>query len=338
MSTPALETTCASYIFGRRMRLTRVDNCGRPVSGDCNTVVTSGFISVEVEPEIEDGEEVTVKNAAGEVCVSQKACDSVKWLTATITMCEVDPAVMSLISPSWRKHIGTGGAITGVHLSNKIDCDQGFALEIWMDVVSEDNSVCQDVNSQGAYGYLLIPYIASGQIGSFTVEADALQLEFTGNSRTGSSWGHGPYNVEVDAAGNPVGLLTPVKSDESLVIATVGLAPPDAKCGCQKLVVLPPPKITSANKDTTDNTGMTVSLVYTFDPSTVPTVSKDTLIYWDWKDGNPGTPTSSTAEAAGAPTTVTHKYDTAGTYMIKVCSKDKPYTCSGTATVVVPFQ
>jgi hypothetical protein len=37
---------CLSLVKGRRIRLTRLDACGRPVYGESSAVVSKGFISV----------------------------------------------------------------------------------------------------------------------------------------------------------------------------------------------------------------------------------------------------------------------------------------------------
>jgi hypothetical protein len=60
---------CISLVKGRRIRLTRVNDCGVPVYGEGNTVTSKGFISVAFTANTTDSDEISVQNAAGEVCV-----------------------------------------------------------------------------------------------------------------------------------------------------------------------------------------------------------------------------------------------------------------------------
>lgn len=346
------QNTCASYVFGRRMRITKVDGCGRPVRGDCNAIVTSGFIEVEVDPEIEDGEEISVKNAAGEVCVSRKGADSLKWLTVRIKMCDVNPALMRLISPSWKPHVDANKNATGVHMSTTIDADAGFALEVWMDT-GGDAQVCDDVGAEGAWGYLLIPWISSGMIGNFTVEADALQLEFTGNGRSGGRWGAGPWDVEATGQTQPCPddplktcpvpgkLVTPVDTDECLVITTVTIEPPDASCDCVVVNVTNPPRIVQIAGDlTADPSGLTAKVDGTFVPGRTDITCTQVTVDWGYLDGN-NKPVQSTVDVTDGAWTASNKYpDPApGTksYTVKAWATCDPSAVSGNATANIPF-
>ena len=59
-----MPTKCLSLVKGRRIRLTRLDGCGRPVYGDCSTAVSKGFISVAFTANTTESDEINVTNAA----------------------------------------------------------------------------------------------------------------------------------------------------------------------------------------------------------------------------------------------------------------------------------
>jgi hypothetical protein len=61
-------------VRGRKMRVTRLDGCGRPMYGDCASVVSEGFISVALTANTNEGEAINVTNAAGKTCVSDTPC------------------------------------------------------------------------------------------------------------------------------------------------------------------------------------------------------------------------------------------------------------------------
>ena len=61
-----MPTRCMKVVRGTRLRVTRVDSCGRVVYGDCSQVVTSGFVTSILTMVTEEGSEISVTNAAGD--------------------------------------------------------------------------------------------------------------------------------------------------------------------------------------------------------------------------------------------------------------------------------
>src|SRR6476469_1177698 len=93
-----MPTKCLSLVKGRRIRLTRLDGCGRPVYGDCSTSVSKGFISVAFTANTTESDEISVTNAAGEICVFEPAETSLTGYAVEIAFCEVDPELFSLVT------------------------------------------------------------------------------------------------------------------------------------------------------------------------------------------------------------------------------------------------
>lgn len=310
---------CPTFLRGRRMRVTRLDNAGRPVAGDCAFVVTKGFVSVELGAEVEDGEETTVTNAAGEVCVSEKACDQLKWRNVTITFCQVDPDLIQIINPTYKKVIDAAGNTVGWRGSTNLSCDTGYALEIWMDTANVDSSVVP-AYADGVWGYLLLPWVVGGAPGDLTIENGALSFVFNGRTKAGGGWGVGPYDITKIGTNDPAPLASPIQADEDMDLELVYLQPPDAQCGCQKL--LSPPIIQTLEADATDDTKMTASLL---PKNSTDGAGKDLSVNW-----GDGTPTVSATDG----TAVTHKYTTPGTYTVILMQEDSPSTSQ---TITVPF-
>lgn len=228
-----MPTQCWNSIRGRRMRATKVDNCGVPVAGPCSQVITDGFISVELSPEIEEGEEITVRKANGALCVSDQGCPELKWITAELTLCGVDPDLLSFMT-GYELVLNYAGDSVGNRVSSTVECDSGIALEVWTDIpgASCDNTGLRQ------YGYFLMPWLVNGIIGDFTIENDALNLVLTARTQTGSGWGVGPHLVDATDANNTPGpLLTAIGPEDHLDLHLTTVAPPDAVCGCQPLVI-----------------------------------------------------------------------------------------------------
>lgn len=92
-----MTTKILKSVRGRRARFTRLDSAGVPVVGPCSRVVTDGFVSVVLSAEIEAGEEITLKNAWGEFCISEKSGDLIKWVNVTVKACQIDPDVLDMV-------------------------------------------------------------------------------------------------------------------------------------------------------------------------------------------------------------------------------------------------
>jgi hypothetical protein len=89
----------AASVQGVCLRLTRLAPDGTPMKAAEGTVyVTKAFMRVSFTPEYEEGDETTEKNAAGEVCITYKAPDTLKRATMELAICEPDPEVTELLT------------------------------------------------------------------------------------------------------------------------------------------------------------------------------------------------------------------------------------------------
>src|SRR5947209_8748413 len=92
--------SCPTFLRGRRMRLTRVDICGRPVYGPCSVVVTKGFVKVTLKANTDKPDDIEVKNASGETCVYVPSCPVINGYSPEIEFCQVDFAAFMLMNPT----------------------------------------------------------------------------------------------------------------------------------------------------------------------------------------------------------------------------------------------
>lgn len=231
-----MTTRCFSLVRGRVMRVTKLDNCGRPMQSACSTAVSDGFVSVAFSAQTEEGETISVTNAAGKICVRDQACPAFTGYTVEITFCEVDPDVLAIVTNQNSVFNAKSLDAVGFRMNSDISgCDSGFALELWSNVpgvaCDPDNP-----NAQGSYGYLLVPFLQGGVLGDFTIENDAVSFVVSGAAtKTGSGWDVGPYDVVGDATGQPGPLADPIESGDHLHIEVTDVAPPEPTCGCVAL-------------------------------------------------------------------------------------------------------
>jgi hypothetical protein len=308
-------TKCLSLVKGRRIRVTRLDSCGRPIYGDDSQVVSKGFISVAFTANTTESDEINVTNAAGETCVYEAAVTSLVGYGLEIAFCEVDPELFALVTGQPVVLGADGNTVIGFDVDTKISLDNSnFALELWAG--SPTGDACSTEGAQGAYGYLLLPFLKGGILGDFTVENGAVTFTLTGaNTSEGNSWGVGPYDdimLDNSATPAPGPMATPVSTSIALRTIVTDLAPPEAACGARPLL---DPSITPITSAAATVTGLSAALTVT-PPSAGP-------VQWDFGDG--------TWDYVDAPGDTTHVYDTAGTYQVRASNNGTWITTPVTA-------
>lgn len=274
-----------SYLRGRRMRATVLDAAGRPVYGEDSVVVTKGFITVAYTTVTEEGEAITVTNAAGETCVAEVATPQMNGFTVEATFCEVDYRLFEILTGQ-RVLLDDDGVAIGIAESTNVDlATVNFALELWL-----------GSKTAGEWGYVLTPFLRGGIIGDVTVENAAITFTVTGLvTRGGSNWGTGPYAVQT-VGGNAARLKDAVTSAEHRRWLTVDVAPPAVLEGSS-------PLLDPTDAPITDLTTTITDLSVAFAP--VP-AGTDPVTY-DFGDG--------TWDYA-VTGSYTHEYAAAGTYTV----------------------
>lgn len=199
---------------GSTVRVTPVDNCGRP---DCNAggaFVTDCWVSIEMEAEIDEGEDVEFKAANGKLCGVKPACPTLKYYNITANFWEASPELMSIMTASPEVE-NNEGDVVGFD-SCSVACRSGFALEIWAEVLNAGDECAEDDDGEGAWMYILIPWVTQGVLGNLEIGAEAVQFELTAKSRASAGktkngkaqgWGEGPWPVQRGLDGRPGPML-----------------------------------------------------------------------------------------------------------------------------------
>jgi hypothetical protein len=228
-------TYCWGAVRGRLMRVTALDECGAPPEeGTPNSMaITKGFVSVDIETDVEDGDEFVVKNADGDLCINDRSPDSIKRLNLTMEFCQVDPGLFSLITGmELELDEAPDLDVAGFRL-NEGTVDINFALEVWQGI---NNAACAAGEGR-PHVYNLFPYVRNGILQGYTIENDAASFEITAWTQGGSGWGVGPdsYLVVLDDMGAPSQLFVPVGPTTHLVSRRSAAPLPEPLCGLQPL-------------------------------------------------------------------------------------------------------
>lgn|SRR5690606_8750221 len=223
-----MPTVCYAPIGGKVVRVTEVDACGAPVPGG-QYVVSSGFVSLAISAEVESGTEYLQKNANGDLCVNERAPDSLKRLNLTVDWCNIDPDIVSLIT-GWPTIEDADGNIVGYDIVSGAN-DKTFAIELWSRVAG--NACSED--GLPLWHYTLLPFVTGATLGGDLTFADATTtLQTTGYTQSGSQWGVGPWDVTGDPNA-PTPLEDPVGADTQGRLIVVTLDPPTPSCGAQTI-------------------------------------------------------------------------------------------------------
>lgn len=219
-----MATKILKSLKGRRMRLTRLDECGAVVASACSSIVTSGFITVNYQFEVESGDEYTQKNADGALCISEKDPDRNKWVNVSLEMCEIHPDVLDMLANG--TPISDGVDVIGASFDAS-ENTSAFAIEVW----TKQAGVC--TGGTPSYGYFVAPFVKNGRVdGGFEITNGVMTLSLAGNGAAddAGNWTTGPYgdNPLLAAAGLPVGAMM------AAVLTTV--APPAESDGCAAIV------------------------------------------------------------------------------------------------------
>lgn len=293
-----MATKTFPLVRGRKMRVTRLDSCGRPVYGPNSQVVSDGFISVALTANVQEGEQITIVNAAGKTTVDDRPESELMGYASEITLTAVNPDIVTMISGQ-SPVLNPAGDVVGFRMNKDVDASTfGFALEVWAGIPGD---TCVEGAATEPSGYILLPFNKGGILGDFTIENAAVNAVVTGaNTKSGSLWGAGPYKV-AGTATTPAYLATPILSGDHLHVQYVEVAPPANTDGAFPVLN---PSHTALTSIAATATGLVATVTPT--PST-PAANVEPFLF-EWGDG-----TYTYRNTTGA---ITKTYAVAGTYTI----------------------
>lgn len=296
---------------GQRLRVTRLDACGRVNYGDSAVGISKGFVSVGATANTTSTDEINVPNANGDRIIFVAGKTSLSGYGIEIVMAEVDPEIFSLVTGQ-RVIFDVDGNAVGFAINTDVDLSgQGFALEVWAGATG--GNACDDESATGSWGYFLFPFLQGGVLGDHSIENGGITFTLTGISTTdGNHWEEGPYPVTLNSGATPSDprvpgpLLTPLLAKDHLLIIPVSVAPPVAIKGTRPL--LDPSNVVVASVTATAGTGANTRKVnFAILPDPAPGVGA----WYEFGDG-----TWDYVETAADD--IVHTYAAAGVYNYRV--------------------
>lgn len=220
-------------VKGVRARATKITNCGLPVAGAANFLVTDGYVSVKLTPVMNEAKELEQLNAEGRVCVMDRTPPERKHYRVDLELCQVNTGLITMFN-GWEQVLDYADKPVGYRDQKAVDDEYGVAVEIWTGgraeedcPIPDDDTVFSAAGSGLRYGYLLFG-ATEWTVGEVNVNANVATLTLSGITIPMPQWGRGPWNVAAIDGSNTAGrLLAPVNDDAHYTFFRTVIAPPE---------------------------------------------------------------------------------------------------------------
>ena len=189
-------------ITGDAIRVSKLAADGKILPGENSVYTFKNFISFSFTPEYEDGDEFTQKNAAGAVCATFKAPDTLKRINLSIAVCNPDPIIEQLLGGGELLG-GTGTEALGWSAPS-VGADplpNGVAIEVFSNAIEDGKP-----HPTTPKIHWIFPYAKLRASGERIIQNDMLATEFEGWSVGNSQFKSGPSAPlwpYPDASGQP---------------------------------------------------------------------------------------------------------------------------------------
>lgn len=206
MTSPNYVQDNAASVRGRALRVTALGSDGAPAVGtSCDVYLSGGFISFQFTPAYSDGDEIEVKNAAGETCVYYKLPDTLKNVGLQLQLCDPDPVLTQMLvggtvltAPGNSAYAPAGtdaGDLVAVgyasQLAGQAATPNGVAVEVWADAIVNSRSA-----SRAPFWHYLFPSSQFKMDGDRVIENGNLATQFAGTGVGNEMFGTGP-NIDL---------------------------------------------------------------------------------------------------------------------------------------------
>lgn len=234
-----MATECVRISRGKRMRITRENECGSVVNGASSTLTVEALVTGTLTPNYADAQEISVLNANGDICIDDRSRPALRWIDVSLNVCVWDPTMINLITgdPLVLDNAAPTPNTVGFGIDTALTGSANFGLEIWSGIAGQS---C-DPNGNVKYQYWLLPWVKDAQWGEWLpAQNDGITATWTARAVTGGDWGVGPYDDVLRDAVTPATLtplLTPIGATEVLRSITTSAPLPTPTCGATVLPV-----------------------------------------------------------------------------------------------------
>jgi len=230
---------CVRLARGKRVRLTRLNECGTVVEGPNSTLTAEALVTGTFTPNYADVQEISILNANGDECISDRSSPALRWIDITLNVCTWDPTMINLITadPLVLDNAAPTPNVVGFGIDTALTGSANFGLEIWSGTTGQS---C-DPSGNPKFQYWLLPWVKDAQWGEWLPsQNDGITATWTARAIAGGNWGVGPYDDVLRDAVTPAtltALLTPMGATEVMRSITTSAPLPTPACGATVLPV-----------------------------------------------------------------------------------------------------
>lgn len=216
------------------VRITQVDACGAPVTGQ-NAFVSDCWASISMSTVVDEQDDRIYRAPDGSICAIKRGCVSLLGYDFEANLQQISPEMLEIMTgnPVVMDNLA---AVAGID-DCAINCNTGFALEFWSTLLGQP---CTTTGAQ-TYLYVLLPWITNARLGDLEFTDGTLDVTVSGSTRAGGNWGTGPYDVVLNGAapGTPGPMLTPLGATCHRRMQLTTVAPPAASCAYVAVPAIP---------------------------------------------------------------------------------------------------
>ena len=179
---------CPKSIKACALRLTRQDACDRaldPLTPN-SRILTAGFMELNLNPDMEGGEDITTKNACGDICIRDKDCDRLKGFEVELKLCGIPLALIEMLIGAQLLADDDGNFVGAVMRESKdASCEDSKALEFW----SKNAAKSCSAESNNLYIQWLLPRTINWELsGGLSFTNGALEVTLSGYAENNTQW------------------------------------------------------------------------------------------------------------------------------------------------------
>lgn len=199
------------------IRVTRQNECDvalDPLTPN-SRLQTSGFMELNLSPDIESGEDITTKNACGDICIRDKDCDRLKGFEVELKLCGIPLGLIEMLTGATLLSDGAGGFNGAVMREAKsASCENSKALELWSK--NSDKGVCDvDGTPSNLWIQWVLPRTINWEIsGGLNFTIGALEVTLSGYAENNPLWypsfPRSTFPSYTPGGGDPTGVPTGV--------------------------------------------------------------------------------------------------------------------------------
>ena len=176
-----------------RLRVAQLTSGGAPDPGADNGYVSDALVTVNLGIELDEGDDLTLKNGCGDICQTFKGRDTIKRVNLDMELCQLDAELISLLTGATLFTDGSGDAL-GFQFPSADDAEPDpVSLEVWSKAWDGAQQAV-DGSSNALYWHWVFPS-TSWNMGDTTLENDILRVPVTGNGiENDQITSNGPYD------------------------------------------------------------------------------------------------------------------------------------------------